>query len=260
MKALYKVLAISAAAAMLTSCEDFLDSENLTQKTTENFPETEQDVNEMLTSIYANLLFEDPEQSSQIFVAQLAGDECLGGNLSASGNCAVNFLMYKSNLNGHEALWNRCYKLINRANNTLATLKNVKEWSSDEEKNRHYGEAHFLRALAYYELAQMYGGVPIRTTIEAINLPRNTVDEVYALIASDLKAAIELLPARIYLAGSERAGHATRAAAQAYMARVFLFYTGRYGKDALPLYQEEGTIGKQQVLYLIHISEPTRPY
>ncbi len=236
-------MAVTAAAVMLTSCEDFLDSENLTQKTTANFPETEQDADEMLTSIYANLLFEDPEQSSQIFVAQLAGDECLGGNLSASGNCAVNFLMYKDNLNGHEALWSRCYKLINRANNTIASLENVKKWSSDEEKNRHYGEAYFLRALGYYELAQMYGGVPIRTTIEAINLPRNTVDEVYELIASDLKNAIEMLPAKIYLAGSERAGHATRAAAQAYMARVFLFYTGRYGKEELP-----GGITKQQVI------------
>ena len=94
----------------------------------------------------------------------------------------------------------------------------------------------------------MYGGVPIRTTIEAINLPRNTVDEVYALIASDLKNAIEMLPARIYPAGHERSGHATRAAAQAYMARVFLFYTGRYGKDSLPLPDDQGSIGKQQVI------------
>lgn len=243
MKTLYKILAVSAAAVMLTSCEDFLDSENLTQKTTANFPETEKDADEMLTSIYANLLFEDPEQSSQIFVAQLAGDECLGGNLSASGNCAVNFLMYKDNLNGYEALWNRCYKLINRANNTLATLGNVKEWSSVQEEQRHYGEAHFLRALAYYELAQMFGGVPLRTTNEAVNIPRNTVDEVYELIASDLKAAIEELPAKIYTAGDPMAGHATRAAAQAYMARVFLFYTGRYGKSELP-----GGITKDQVI------------
>lgn len=243
MKALYKYAAIIAAAAMLSSCEDFLDSENLTQKTTANFPETEQDADEMLTSIYANLLFEDPEKSSQIFVAQLAGDECLGGNLSSSGNCAVNFLLYKDNLNGYEDLWNRCYRLINRANNTLATLGNVKDWSSAAEEQRHYGEAHFLRALAYYELVQMFGGVPLRDTNEAINIPRNTVDEVYALIASDLAAAIEELPAKIYPAGNAMAGHATRAAAQAYMARVFLFYTGRYGKDELP-----GGITKQQVI------------
>lgn len=89
MKALYKILTLATAAVLFTSCEDFLDSENLTQKTTDNFPETEKDADEMLTSIYSNLLFEDPEQSSQIFVAQLAGDECLGGNLSASGNCEI---------------------------------------------------------------------------------------------------------------------------------------------------------------------------
>lgn len=246
MKTIYKLLALSAVAVTFVSCENFLDSENLTQKTTANFPETEKDADEMLTSIYANLLFEDPEKSSQIFVAQLAGDECLGGNLSASGNCAVNFLRYKDNLNGYESLWNRCYRLINRANNTLATLGNVKEWSSEQEEKRHYGEAHFLRALAYYELVQMFGGVPLRTTNDAVNIPRNSVDEIYGLIASDLKAAIEELPAKIYPAGDAMAGHATRAAAQAYMARVFLFYTGRYDKDALP-----GDITKDQVIQWI---------
>ncbi len=246
MKTIYKLLALSAVAVTFVSCENFLDSENLTQKTTANFPETEKDADEMLTSIYANLLFEDPEKSSQIFVAQLAGDECLGGNLSASGNCAVNFLRYKDNLNGYESLWNRCYRLINRANNTLATLGNVKEWSSEQEEKRHYGEAHFLRALAYYELVQMFGGVPLRTTNDAVNIPRNSVDEIYGLIASDLMAAIEELPAKIYPAGDAMAGHATRAAAQAYMARVFLFYTGRYDKDALP-----GDITKDQVIQWI---------
>jgi len=44
------------------------------------------------------------------------------------------------------------------------------------------------------------------------------------------------------------AGHATKWAAEALMARVFLFYTGYYGKDALPLPNEEGSISKAQVI------------
>lgn len=239
-----KILFIAATALILCSgCEDFLDTDLLTNKTTANFPGTEKEAQEMVTAIYANLLFENPESSSSYYIAQLAGDDCLGGNLSFSNNCATNFLMYTGNLNSTSGLWARCYRLINRANNTINTMDNVKEWSSQGEKNRLLGEAHFLRAMAYYELAQVYGGVPLRTNIENTNIPRATVDEVYGLIASDLKSSIEMMPNAIYRQGSTLAGHATKYAAEAMMARVFLFYTGRYAKETLP-----GDITKSQVI------------
>ena len=238
-----KILFILSAIVLLAGCESFLDTDNLTQKTTENFPENESDANQMLTSIYANLLFESPETSSEYYIAQLASDDCLGGNLSYSGNCAVNFIMYKDNLNGFLGLWNRCYTLINRANNAIATFDNVKSWSSEEEHNRHFGEAYFLRGMAYYELAQVFGGVPLRTTTETINLPRASIDDIYKQIGSDLKSAIEKMPNKIYIKGSSMTGHATKYAAEALMARVFLFYTGRYSKTELP-----GGITKSQVI------------
>jgi len=229
-----KYLFLLSTIFVLCSCNNFLDTEDLTEKTTANFPESEKDADEMLTAIYAHLLFEDPEQSSSLYIAQLAGDDCIGGNLSYSNNCATNFLMYKDNLNGHLGLWDRDYTLINRANNAILSFPNVKKWSSTEEENRHYGEAYFLRAVAYYELAQVFGGVPIRTTLETTNIPRNTVEEVYKQIASDMKQAIELLPSKIYTYGSDMAGHTNKYAAEAYMARIFLFYTGRYAKTELP--------------------------
>ena len=242
-----KLIYILSALFILTSCESFLDTELLTDKTTENFPETEKDANQMLTSIYAKLLFEDPETSSEYYTAQLASDDCLGGNLSYSGNCATNFLLYQGSLNSRLGIWDRCYQLINRANNTINTLDNVKSWSSESERLRHFGEAYFLRAWTYYELVKIFGGVPLRTTIEAVNLPRASVDEVYALIASDIKNAIEMMPNQIYPAGNAMAGHATKYAAEALAARVFLFYTGRYDKKTLPL-TPEGEITKEQVI------------
>ena len=230
-----KILFIASAILILLSgCENFLDSELLTEKTTANFPETEKDAQEMVTAIYAHLLFESPETSSQYYIAQLAGDDCLGGNLSYSNNCATNFLMYSGNLNTFAGIWDRCYTLINRANNAINTMENVKSWSSESERNRLFGESYFLRAMAYYELAQVFGGVPLRTTLESTNLPRASVDEIYTQIAADLKNAIEMMPAKIYPKGSDMTGHATKYAAEAMMARVFLFYTGRYEKNELP--------------------------
>lgn len=237
-----KIIYILSAAMLLAGCESFLDTRILTEKTTENFPSTESEADEMLTGIYANLLFESPETSSEYYFAQLAGDECLGGNLSYSGNCAVNFLLYKDNLNILSGLWSRCYTLINHANQAIASMDKVTDWTT-ASRNRHFGEAYFLRAVAYYELAQMFGGVPLRTTTDNTNIPRASVEEVYELIASDLKQAIELMPDAIYLYGSDMAGHATKYAAEAMMARAFLFYTGRYAQSELP-----GGITKSQVI------------
>ena len=228
-----KIFLILSAAFLMVGCEDFLNTRILTEKTSENFPLTESEADEVLTGIYAHLLFESPETSSMYYFAQLAGDECLGGNLSYSGNCATNFLMYKDNLNGLSGLWERCYTLINRANQALATMDKVTEWTQ-ESRDRHFGEAYFLRAMAYYELVQMFGPVPLRTTTENTNIPRASVEEVYGLIAADLREAINLMPDAIYANGSAMAGHATKYAAEAMMARVWLFYTGRYAQQTLP--------------------------
>lgn len=239
-----KLLYILPLALTLTAgCEDFLDSDYLTGKTNENFPATETEATQLIIGIYSQLLFEDPETSSQYYVAQLASDDCLGGNLSFSGNCATNFLMYKDNLNIFSGTWSRCYRMIARCNNAFETLDNVKSWSSDKMKNRHWGEAYFLRAFAYNELVQVFGGVPLRTKSSSENIPRASVDEVYAVIASDLQQAISLLPDEIYPAGNSNEGRITKYAAEAMMARVFLFYTGRYGKSELP-----GGINKSQVI------------
>ena len=191
-------LSLISVVLLLGSCNDFLDSEDLTRKTSANFPANEKEADEVLTGIYAHLLYESPESESSTYIAQLAGDDCLGGNLSYSNNCATNFLLYSGSLNTFSGLWDRDYTLINRANQAIQEFPNVKEWSSKASENRHYGEAYFLRAFAYYELAQVFGPVPIRTTPNNDNVPRASIDSVYALIASDMQRAIDLLPDQNY--------------------------------------------------------------
>ncbi len=68
-----KIFFILSAALLMVGCEDFLDTRILTEKTSENFPLTEEEADEVLTGIYAHLLFESPETSSMFYFAQLAG-------------------------------------------------------------------------------------------------------------------------------------------------------------------------------------------
>lgn len=234
MKKIAYFLIALAATISFTSCDKFLDSDLLTEKTSENFPTTEAEVGQIITSIYAYMIYESPESSSPMYIAQLAGDECLGGNVPSNTNIAHSLLKYKNNTNNFLDMWSRLYTMINRANFAIETIDAFKAWKTSGLKERYKGEALFMRAFAYWQLASVFGGVPLRTTNEVVNLPRATVDEVYEQIGKDLNDAITLLPQIIYPHGSAETGHATKAAAEALQARVFLFYTGRYKKETLP--------------------------
>jgi hypothetical protein len=102
--------------------------------------------------------------------------------------------------------WSTYFKYIASANNIIATLKDAE---ADETGNMYLGYGYVARAFAYLNLVQMYAfnystidpattkAVPIvteETSAEQItNNPRATVEEVYALILSDLDAAIAVL-------------------------------------------------------------------
>lgn len=94
--------------------------------------------------------------------------------------------------------------------------------------NRFMGEVKFLRAFYYFQLVKNFGGVPITLTFNELleaditNLTRNTADEVYDLVEADLLDAIELLPLKSEYSAADL-GRATKGAAQAYLAKVYLF-------------------------------------
>ncbi|MEA1784844.1 RagB/SusD family nutrient uptake outer membrane protein [Arenibacter sp. GZD96] len=98
------------------------------------------------------------------------------------------------------AAWVSIYETINRANNVIQKVPLVNDESfSQADRNRIIGEAYFIRALAYFDLARTFGGVPIITqpTISPTDnsgIGRNTLAETYAQVLSDLETAEPLLP------------------------------------------------------------------
>lgn len=188
----------------------------------------------MLTGIYSclNKINEKPSSSS-FFIAELASDDRLGGG----GVGRVNYQGYDHLMRiddtQQDLFWAARYQGIYRANLFLESMNNISEWDSEKTKNRMLGEALFLRAYFYFDLSQLFGEVPLVLQTAPANLPKSPADVTYARIASDLKLAIELLPSDNY--DTIESGHATKWAAEALMARVFLFYTGYYEKSSLPL-------------------------
>ena len=90
-------------------------------------------------------------------------------------------------------------------------------------RNRYVGEARFLRGLFYFDLVRAWGGVPVVTSsIPPLHLSRSSAEEIYTLIISDLLYAETHLTKKSELASSEQ-GRATIGAAEALLAKVYLF-------------------------------------
>ncbi len=118
------------------------------------------------------------------------------------------------------AAWQAAYNGINRTNNLLDAIPRVAALTQ-AQRDQYRGEALFIRALLYSILARYHGGVPIVTEpshgVGAQSLvSRATLQEVYAFIEADLEEAATLLPA------GRVNGKATRGAANALLARVYL--------------------------------------
>jgi hypothetical protein len=230
-----------------SSCESFLDSENLTKKDTSNFPSSQSDAIQMITGIYStmNNAIQNPEDNP-FYVYEMAGDDRLGGGSTSNRGAQSTDRLLNNKVSMFENIWTVRYSGIFRANSAIETMDNVKTWTTAGKKEQLLGEAHFLRAYFYFDLAQLFGSVPLILKTETQNLPKSTADVLYAQITYDLITAIKYFPATKY--PDFELGHATKWAAEALLARVYLFYSGFYSKTNLPIANSDKTIGKSDVV------------
>lgn len=113
------------------------------------------------------------------------------------------------------------YTAINSANAVLLYLPKVEGGGSD--KDRILGEAYFLRALAYFDLARTYGGVPV--VLQPSESPDNGKGEkklpyrdVLSQVKSDLEQAATLMDDSL-----KDRGRASRWSSYALLARLSLY-------------------------------------
>lgn len=97
--------------------------------------------------------------------------------------------------------YQKIYATINSTNSVIAGLPAVTDpLLKPEEKNKILGEAYFIRALAYFDLARGWGGVQLQLTPTATldglkGVKRSTLVQTYDQVLADLVKAEELLPA-----------------------------------------------------------------
>jgi len=246
MKKIFYLLTIAFMFPVLSGCEDFLDTKSYTTKDSSSFPKTADDANQMVVGVYNSLTrMTNSVMSSYFLISELACDDRFGGGgYNDKESQALGHLLY-SNDNHTNSLWSSHYTGIARCNAAIAALDNLDEGNL---KNQKIGEVRIIRALLYFELVQILGDVPLMKAApenvqEAMESPLPAPqEEIYKFIATDLWEAYNSMPASKWNAVTS--GTATKWAAAGLLARVWLFYTGFYQKDALPM--ENGQVTREQ--------------
>lgn len=121
-----------------------------------------------------------------------------------------------------EDQWIMLYKGIGIFNNTIEGIQSAP--IDTASKSRFIAELKFLRSWCYFDLVRNYGGVPLvlKTYPANTHLPRNTVDEVYDQVISDLKACAAVLPRKSAYSAQDKS-RASSGAALALLAKVYLY-------------------------------------
>lgn len=237
MKTYIKLFAVSSLFVLGACSTDFLDTEPSTIKVEENFYKTPTDAYQGLVAIYDVLQRE--AYGGPLLISEQASDDCFGGYGVADAQADVEWdrFLFVTNKDMNTDVWKNSYLGIYRANILLANLDKI-NWGADTAlKTRYEAEARFLRAHFHFQAAKMFGDiVPLDHIITSseFQLPRQAAEVTYALIANDLKFASDNLNNDNYSQkGNANYGRITKWAAEAYLARTFLFYTDYYKKADL---------------------------
>ena len=132
--------------------------------------------------------------------------------------------------------WLADYTGVQYSNLAIENLVKMQDMLDEDTYNNYLGEAHFLRALYYFDLLTYYSGhkntdpgVPLYTSMpdyDKAYRPRSTPADVRKLMADDLEEAAKRLQWRSY-----EKGRANRCAALVLLGKVWL-YSGNFAKAA----------------------------
>jgi len=131
--------------------------------------------------------------------------------------------------NNTGVIWNYSYQYIRNANNIITHGSGL----TDAGIKQYVAEAQFFRAWYYWKLMEIYGGVPLLSTVPGVNdpalyTPRSTQQQTADFIINDLNTAAANLPLQSSLASAD-IGRITKGAALSLLARVAL-YEGTWEK------------------------------
>lgn len=224
---LFAALMASVTGSSITSCsESFLDENLTTQYSTDRF-KTQEGLDELVTGAYQKLKFK---------FNYIWGIQCYNmgvDEFTDANNVIPAWNHYSQDLNSSEnaanqPIWDNYYGLVEPANILFQNIPQYYNQSSPTYNTR-LGEAHFLRAYAYFELVKQFGGVPLKlvpSTSAETYFTRNSAEEIYTQVIADFGEAYRLLPDK-----GESIGRINKYAAAHFLAKAHLFRASELYSD-----------------------------
>lgn len=205
---------------LLESCTDLLEEENIRIPIADTYYQTAEGYEDLINACYPYLREYYGDYDGAIKINVLGTDLWLNGG---DGPRDLGFYNPLTPANGTLwSIWQKLYNGITACNTAIDRAAGISDSEiPQEELDVLLGEAHFLRAFYYHILVMHWGGVPLVTqevTEVETTAVRATEQEVYDQIIADLLLAEEVLPVT-----QDDYGRATKPAAQALLARVYLW-------------------------------------
>lgn len=241
-----KILVLASLATLLmTSCGDsFFDLEPASSVTIDKVYKTASDYNVAVIGCYAKL------QSQVNFYTECC--EYRSDNLSLGAPTAgtqdrydIDHFTEKPSNGILSSYWANFNNNVYRCNLLLDQIDGAN--FAENLKKQYKGEAMFIRALNYFNMYRIWGGVPatkhVVSAAEALKVARYSDEQMFDLIAGDLKEIVDnnYLPETY---SSADMGRATSGAAKALLGKVYLtFHKWTEAKDIL-----SKLIGKYQLV------------
>lgn len=245
---------------LTAGCNDFLDEQKPQGTLDDEQVLDPRYVDNLVISAYAGWIsIEDINSSFSMWNYDVRSDDAYkGGNGTEDGDVfhalEISQGIMTTNWNISD-MWDRLYKVISRANTALAVLDEMDSATYPERDGR-IAEMRFLRAHGHFLLKRLYKNIPFaideHMSPEEYNNLENTQytnDEGWQVIIDDLKYAYDNLPAI-----QDEVGRPNRAAAAAYLAKVYLYKA--YRQDD-PKSNQVTSIDRDDLLNVVKYTEPT---
>ena len=150
-------------------------------------------------------------------------------------------------------MWVRLYNALSRVNSAIAVLETCSD--SYTLKAERMAEMKFLRAYGHFLLKRLYKNIPFVMDANMTEEQYNTLsnreysnDEGWALIAKELEEAYAVLPVK-----QADKGRPTKAAAAAFLAKVYLYKAYRQGNENSNQVTE---INKEDLQKVVQYTDP----
>ena len=216
-----KLLGLIIVMTIMSSCKKFLTTDPESSYSVNTSYQSQSDFNFAITGVYAKQqeLYGGTD-NIMIYAFTQRSDDTRNGANSSDG---IDRFTDNDATTKLPDYYKRFWEIIYRSNLILDKIDGV-TFTDENLKKSIKGEAYALRAWSYFNLAELFGGMPLIKTVKTVEetktIVRSTQMETFAASEDDYKKAITLLP--LTWTGTNL-GRITKYAAEGGLARQYMF-------------------------------------